>query len=561
MSSGTVEQIKARLGIAEVVGLYVKLEKAGANYKAKCPFHNEKTPSLFVSPARGTYYCFGCGAKGDIFSFIQEFEGVDFVGALKTLAERAGVPLEYERREMKSERDRLYSVMEHAALFFQKTLSGATDALLYLKKRGLKIETVRAWRLGFAAIGWTNLKDYLITKGFSESEIEKAGLAKRADEDKTRLYDRFRGRVMFPIFDSSGRDIAFSGRILVDDGVAAKYLNSPETPLFSKSEVLYGFDKAKLEIKKRDAAVIVEGQMDLLMSHQAGITNTVAVSGTALTPQHLSMLKRLAPAVILAFDSDKAGFAAAMKSAEAALGMGIEVKVAEIISGKDPADLILADPKLWEAAIAGAKHIVEYVLGRVVRAGGDKLAMLREIRAKVLPYVARIESPIEQAHFIQKIAHEAGVSEQALRDELKKITKSAAVAPERNTLAAKPYEHKGSGAADHIFGILFKEENTGAAEAIKKRLKEAIGEYYPEARARAEVRREELIFEVEMLYGDKEKIKTALDDLLKNLEEESAKKKVIVLMEELQDAERTGDKMRKSDLIGKISEAQKKLKK
>ena len=570
MSSSTVEQIKAKLGIVDVVGLYVKLEKAGANFKAPCPFHNEKTPSFFVSPTRGSYYCFGCGAKGDIFSFIQEFEGTDFVGALKNLAERAGVTLEYEKREMKSERDRLYSAMEHSMLHFQKNLGASTDALLYLKKRGLKIESVRDWKIGFAPIGWTNLRDYLSSKGFSDSEMEKAGLIKRADDDRSRFYDRFRGRIMFPIFDSSGRVVAFSGRILVDDGIAAKYLNSPETPLFSKSEILYGFDRAKLDIRRANAAVIVEGQMDLLMSQQAGVKNTVAVSGTALTTQHLTMLKRLAPAVVLGFDSDSAGFNAALKSAEAALGMGIEVKVVEILGGKDPADIALADPELWKKMIADAKHIVDFVLARIIRTETDKLKLLREVQAKVLPYVARIESSIEQAHFVQKIAHESGVREEALWEELKKMPKVQATnQPVPGIANAKPnLPRKSHNAIERIFGILFSQlgnkENADAPPSVReaqKRLKEMLGEeVYKENEAKAEEERSDLVFEVEVLYG-KGNIEAGLEDLFQNLEEDLLKKKLADMMGELQEAERKKDKSKAIEIVMKCKELSEKLSK
>lgn len=548
--------------------MYVKLEKAGANFKARCPFHNEKSPSFFVSPTRGSYYCFGCGAKGDIFSFVQEFEGTDFVGALKNLAERAGVPLEYEKRENRTERDLLYSAMEHSMLHFQKNLAASSEALLYLKKRGLAIETVRDWKLGFSPVGWTHLKDYLSSKGFSEGVLEKAGLIKRADDDRNRFYDRFRGRIMFPIFDSSGRVVAFSGRILADDGISAKYLNSPETPLFSKSEILYGFDRAKLDIRRAEAAVIVEGQMDLLMSHQAGIKNTVAVSGTALTPQHLTMLKRLVPTVILGFDSDGAGFNAAMKSAEAALSMGIEVKVVEILSGKDPADLVLADPENWKKAIADGKHVVDFVLGRIVRTEKDKLKLLRQVQAKVLPYVARIESPMEQAHFIQKLSHETGLPGDALREELRKIPKSAPVAPAAVSAPAAPSKQNASrkshNAIERIFGILFAQESSsppGNTDGARKKLESMLGtESYRESEAGAEAERSDLIFEVEVLYG-KGNIKDGLEDLFRNLEEDLLKKKLADLMAELQQAERAKDKQRAIAIVTKCKEISEKLSK
>jgi DNA primase len=280
--STPVEKIKERLTIEEVVSSYIKLEPAGKNFKAKCPFHNEKTPSFYVSPDRNSFYCFGCGAKGDIFSFVQQFEGLDFMGSLKMLADRAGVPLVFEKTESKSEKERLYMILEDATRFFEGGLAARPEAQEYLKKRGIKAETARDFRLGYVPNEWRLLYTHLKNKKYNDAEIEKAGLAKRAEQKEKGFYDRFRGRVMFPIADSSGRIIAFSGRILVDDDSSAKYLNSPDTILFNKSTVLYGIDKAKQDIRTKNYTILVEGQMDLVLSHQAGIKNTVAVSGTAL---------------------------------------------------------------------------------------------------------------------------------------------------------------------------------------------------------------------------------------------------------------------------------------
>ena len=292
-----VEQIKERLGIEDVIGSYVKLERSGKNLKAKCPFHNEKTASFYITPDRGTYYCFGCGVKGDIFTFVEQFEGLDFMGALKLLAERAGVELTDRRlyggkssAEVRNEKDQLYKIMEDAASFYEKMLyasgsssfaSAAAEARAYIKKRGITEETAKKFRLGFAPLEWRTLATYLKSKGYSDMDMEKAGLAKRPDEGGQKSpYDRFRDRIMFPISDSSGRVIAFSGRILHDDEKSAKYLNSPDTPLYTKSTVLYGIDKAKQEIRRLNYTIFVEGQMDLVLAHQAGTMNTVAVSGT-----------------------------------------------------------------------------------------------------------------------------------------------------------------------------------------------------------------------------------------------------------------------------------------
>ena len=354
--STPVEQIKERLGIADVVGSYIKLDRSGSSLKGKCPFHNEKTPSFFVSPARNSYYCFGCQAKGDIFTFVQEFEGLDFIGALRVLAQRANVTLTKIDPKVRSEYARLYLCLEKATRFYEQKLQDTPEAKTYLDGRGLLPETIKTWRIGFAPNDWRQLFDHLQKEGFTPDEMGKVGLIKRSEQDRSRFYDAFRGRVMFPIRDSASRVIAFSARILpsLDDGKTGKYINSPETILFSKSHTLYGFDRAKLVIRQKDATILVEGQMDLLMAHQAGFENTVASSGTALTEEQLIRLKRLSENLLISFDSDSAGVRASERAIRLALALGMNVKVIAIEKGKDPAELIQKDPPAWERAVSGA---------------------------------------------------------------------------------------------------------------------------------------------------------------------------------------------------------------
>ncbi|MDO8664903.1 MAG: DNA primase, partial [Candidatus Liptonbacteria bacterium] len=431
-------------------GSYIKLEKAGSNYKARCPFHNEKTPSFFVSPSRNSFYCFGCQAKGDIFSFVEQFEGLDFVGALKVLAGRAGVELVRENPAAKSEKDRLYRVLDVTTEFFEKSLISDAEAKSYLEKRGVKEGTIKDWRLGFAPDDWRALHDELIKRGFKTDEMLKAGLVKKS-ETGTGFYDIFRGRIMFPIFDSSDRVIGFSGRLLprLDDGKMGKYINSPETILFNKSRVLYGLHKAKFDIRKRDYSIVVEGQMDLIMSHQAGFTNTVAVSGTALTGHEVSenrkpdflmkaggftetinvsvvkdaigILKRLSDNVKFAFDSDDAGFRAAQKAAIAALQLGMDVKMAEIKGGKDAADIILETPAKWAEIIKNSKHVIDFSLETLLEKKLEPRKLGKEIVTLVLPYVKALQSAVDQSHFITKIFQVTKIKEEALWSELKQI--------------------------------------------------------------------------------------------------------------------------------------------
>ncbi|MBA3550953.1 DNA primase, partial [Patescibacteria group bacterium] len=420
MSSSTVEKVKEKLGIADVIGSYITLEKAGTNYKAKCPFHNEKSPSFFISPDRNNYYCFGCGAKGDIFTFVQEFEGLDFMGALKILADRAGVPLERDNPTFRTEREKLYIAMEHATLFFQRQLGAKSDARDYLKKRGIIEKTAKEWRLGYAPVEWKSLFLYLKTKGFKPEDIEKVGLIKASEKVHGDYYDRFRGRIMFPIFDPSGRVIAFSGRQFEPDGTQAKYINSPETALFEKSKVLYGYDKAKLEIRKRDFSLLVEGQMDLLMAHQIGLTNAVASSGTALTHEQLEILRRLSNKVVIAYDGDKAGVSAASRGWQLALNVGMDVKIAQFPEGKDPADLAIESPEILKASIDGARHIIDVELDHIIRNEKDPREKVLKIEKNIIPYLSEIQSEIEKSHFISKISHEAHIKEDVLWKEVRK---------------------------------------------------------------------------------------------------------------------------------------------
>ena len=529
----SVEQIKERLGIADVVGSYVKLEKAGSNYKARCPFHNEKTPSFFVSPARGSYYCFGCNAKGDIFSFVEQFEGLDFVGALKVLAQRAGVVLTRENPQAKSEKDRLYRVLDVATDFFEKSLAGDSESKEYLVKRGVKQETIKEWRLGFAPDSWRALHDELVKKGFSTADMMAVGLIKKSEKG---FFDFFRGRIMFPIFDSSERVIGFSGRILprLDDGKTGKYVNSPETVLFNKSRVLYGLHKAKFDIRKRDYSIVVEGQMDLIMSHQAGFTNTVAVSGTALSADiisdeavtNLGLLTRLSKNIILSFDSDEAGFKASARNAKTALSLGMDVKVAKMPAGDDPADIILRSPKEWAEIIKNSKHVIDFTLETLLEKKLDSRKLGKDIVSFVLPYVRELQSAVDQSHFISKIAGEAGIKEEALWTEFKKIG-VADSGSSGNASGSKPSQpptaNRKKVIKDKLLGIIFWQEGKGKAtidlEKIRKILQEILGKDEQAALEKASVEeKNDLIFQAELSYDNAANLAHEVDELLINLE-------------------------------------------
>src|ERR1035437_7864597 len=358
MAKDTVAEIKERLTITDIISPYVKLHRAGRSMVGLCPFHKEKTGSFHVSTERGTWHCFGCGEGGDGFSFIEKIEGVDFKGALKILAEKAGVVIEYAggAHEDTSKKDKLRSLMTRASEWYMRSLKDS-PAYSYALSRGLTEETIKNWGLGSAPDAWRTLLEALTLEGFTIPQLLSAGLIKEADGKPGTYYDRFRNRLMFPIRDSAGHVVAFTGRALASDDLA-KYLNSPETDLYHKSEILFGMDRAKDAIRTRKFTMLVEGQIDVIHAHQAGFQNAVALSGTALSEKHLGLMKRFSENLMLVLDADPAGLKATARSAALALTAGLRVKAARLPKGKDPADLISDDAKDFAARVLAAKPIV-----------------------------------------------------------------------------------------------------------------------------------------------------------------------------------------------------------
>ena len=522
--AGTVQQIKDRLSIVDVVSQYVKLQRAGASLRARCPFHAERTPSFHVSPERGTYHCFGCNVGGDIFSFVEAIEGLDFKGALKVLAERAGVELVYERggKEKKDERERLFELLEAATIFYTSRLSDA--AKKYLKERGMTDTTIKTFRLGLAGDSWCEASEHLRAKKFTDKEILDAGVAKK--NERGSLTDKFRNRIIFPISDSAGRVVGFSGRIFGEAASpdAPKYLNSPETPLFHKSRVLYGFDRAKVAIRKLNCAVLVEGQMDLLASHQAGWANTVAVSGTAFTPEHAALIKRMTENIVLALDADEAGIKAAGRAARTALQGGLNVKVAQLPTGLDPADLIQSagggsssggksGADAWKKAIRDSKDIITFLLDVLEEHLPQKDRFRRAVETIVLPFLSDMQSPIAREQHVHEIARRLGVSEAAVSETLAKLptanansqSSSEALAKEDRS-RAKPASSRSYGRAKQAFAILLWQQSLAKPSidvaGYARDLEAAVG---PEAFAAlatlSEGEREALRFSAEKLHG------------------------------------------------------------
>lgn len=431
--STPVEEIKSRFDIVDFINEYVRLTPGGANWRARCPFHHEKTPSFMVSRSKGIWHCFGCGKGGDVFAFLQEMDGMEFGEALRVLAKRANVKLQPRDPRLASQRNKFLDIIKEAVQFTHRLLIkdvAARPAREYLERRGVSEETIDLFSLGYALPNWDTLKNHLVEQGHAEEDIFQAGLTVKRQQG-TGSYDRFRGRILFPINDVHGNPIGFGGRILEghraegvghsasEEDAGAKYINTPQTLIYDKSAALYGLDRAKQDIKRESVAVVVEGYMDCLASHQAGIRHVVASSGTALTEQQVRLLKRYAPAVILAFDADAAGQEAAKRGVAQALQQELSVKILELPQGKDPDELIRKDIDLWKGAIAKAKPVLEYFFDRIFRTLDLTEVEEKKSAAKeLLPLIGSARDPVEQTHYLKRLAETLGVEERLLRERL-----------------------------------------------------------------------------------------------------------------------------------------------
>jgi DNA primase len=473
-----IDEIKGRIDIVDLVGEQVQLQRSGRNFRARCPFHNERTPSFYVSPERQTWHCFGaCGTGGDVFSFVMKRDGLEFVEALRVLAARAGIALEERRKPAEREADeRLAQANEAAAAYYHHVLlqsRAAEPARAYLTQRGLDQETIEAFELGYSPDSWDALKLHLTERSFSEADLLAAGLLVEGDRGP---YDRFRNRLMFPIRDERGRTVGFGGRALAEsDG--AKYLNTPQTSMFDKGGLLYALDRAKEAIRREGSAIVVEGYMDAIAAHQQGISNVVASMGTALTERQIKTLQRFKGRILLALDADAAGVEATLRALQEAEAAGAvraagaavhpaamsEDEFAERVrewsrdalkraatnfsvvplSGKDPDEMIRKDRAAWDAAVASAKPFTDHVFDTVVaRKDLSKTEQRAELLQELLPVVRLIEEPVYRAHYVQRLARLAQISENALQVELRRKPAHRSKAAVMSTAGAAAREER-----------------------------------------------------------------------------------------------------------------------
>ncbi len=414
-----VDEVKTRLNIEDVIGEYVQLKRAGRNFKGLSPFNAEKTPSFVVSPEKQIWHDFSSGRGGNVFSFVMEMEGLDFRGTLELLARKAGVDLDqYDRKPGNTKiKDTLYAINEQAARFYQVQFSKHQHALSYvLKTRGFSKDTALNFRIGYSPNNGSAALEYLKKQGFTEADIIQAGLATKRYRDAN---DMFRGRLMIPLQDGQGRVVGFTARDLQDSPNAPKYINTPATPIYDKSRHVFGLHLAKDTIRREKFAVLVEGNLDVIASHQAGVLNTVATAGTALTEMQLKTIGRFAGDVRLAFDTDKAGIAATERAIPVASKAGVTLGVITIPEGKDPDELIQRDPTLWQEAIRSHVYAIDWLIDRLSSAydlasGNGK----KQFSDALMPVIRGLKDPVEQEHYLRQAAQLTRVSFDALQDKL-----------------------------------------------------------------------------------------------------------------------------------------------
>jgi len=433
-----IDEVKQKTDISEIIGQYATLKKAGKNLTALCPFHSEKHPSFFVYPEQQSWHCFGaCNTGGDVLSFIMKKESMDFGETLRLLADRVGVvlPTYSVRAEDKEEKEEFYKVNEATALYYNNLLinsPGAEKARAYVESRGFSSQAISDFQLGFSLDSWEELKKYLADKGYGEDTMQTAGLLIQTEDNKT--HDRFRGKLMFPIRDSRGRTIGFGARVL-DDSLP-KYVNSPQTPTFDKSSILYGIDRAASAIRKQDMAIIMEGYMDVITAHQNGITNAVASMGTAVTESQVNTLKRLSKNLVLALDADAAGEEAMLRGVSYENILNAEIRVVVMPEGTDPDDVIKEDDKAWQKLINQAVPLMDYMFDRTtvqmdLTTARDKSAVVN----KLGPIVNEMNNAVRQAHYIQKLASAAKVDVNTIKQSLDSLKPTTA---KRRVAAVKP---------------------------------------------------------------------------------------------------------------------------
>jgi len=573
------DEIKSKLNIVDLIGEYVRLQKAGASWKACCPFHNEKTPSFSVSEDKQVWHCFGCGKGGDLFAFLMEIEGLEFREALENLAQRTGVIIpEYTKGNevAKENRNKIWEILDLVTKFYKKQLwegEGKENALKYLRDRGLNDKTINDFNLGYAPKGWRNILDFLKSKNYSVEDILKTGVLVEKSESANNLqnsnsncYDRFRERIIFPIMDISGKTVGYSARVAPGgDESQAKYVNTPETEVYHKSSTLYGIDKAKMEIKKEDWVLLVEGNMDVIAAWQAGIVNTVAISGTALTSEQLNIIKRYTHNIKMSFDMDEAGQKAAKRSAELAFEKEISVSIVEIENGKDAADAVRENANKFLKAIKKSSLAMEYFIQKALNKYNQKnIDEKKKIIQELNGLITSLANKVEKEYWIKNIAEKLDISEKILFDTFNKVEYTQRKFDDKiKEINEKPIiQDRKNNIQIQIMGLLVS-DNDVWKDSIKKYKKE-IEKYFSNQKILDILSKGEKInFNFENLLNeiDDEKQKTYLRKLyFENIEKmedfSSVEEKLEAVSEYFVELEKEFIKTNSEDIVKKIKVAE-----
>jgi len=582
-----IEEVRRKIDIVELISQQVALKKAGRNFKGLCPFHNEKTPSFIVSSERQIFKCFGCSEGGDVFGWLMKREGMEFGEALRFLAQKAGVELKDFRPSGDQKiKERLLEVNHLASEFYHYLLTQhhlGKRGLEYLLKRGVTKDSIRLFKLGYSPNEWQGLTDYLTKKkGYKLNELEQAGLAIKGNGG--RYYDRFRGRIMFPLFDIRGRVLGFSGRVLDPEIKEAKYVNSPETLLYHKSAMLYGLETTKDEVKKANRAIVVEGELDAISSYQAGVRNVAAIKGSALTEGQTELLKRFCENVSLALDSDSAGEAASRRGVELAEKLGLNVRIIRVKEGKDPDECAQKSARLWKDSVAEAVAVYDFLIEAGAKRYGVKTVEgKRKLSEEMAGVLAKVENEVIKAHYMKKLAKVLEVEEEAVRMEVDKVGKVAEVEPAFATATARQAKSRQERLEEYLLALILqadkemknfvslaKPEEWG--ETVIKKILEQLQQWFKKDK-KWEINKfvrslaEELVAQVDAAYlldlgrltEDRDRLKREIEKTLTDIKRLNIKQKLEKLSKEINQAEKEKDRAKLSKLQKEFREMAKSL--
>lgn len=586
------QQIKQKIDIVELIGEYIELKSAGINHKGLCPFHGEKTPSFMVNRDRQRWHCFGCNKGGDVFTFIQDIEGLEFVEALKLLAKRAGVELtEFKQDIHKSQKNRIKEINLEASRFYHNFLTkmeAGQPAREYLAKRGLSQETIEKWQIGFVVDQWDLLTKYLLKKGFSIDDLVASGLTIKREganaQSMKGFYDRFRGRITFPIRNVHGDVVGFTARILVEtDDSGGKYINTPQTLVFDKSRVIFGLNFAKQSIRQKNLAIFVEGQTDVISCHQAGSDNVVATSGTALTEGHIALIKRYTKNIAYSFDSDSAGIAAAKRAIGIALEGGMAVKIIQIDPslGKDPDEVIKKHPELWQKCVEQARDVMQWYFEMAF--SGKDLSDPKQKQAaadELLPEIRKIQYAVERSHWLSQLGGRLGVDTKTLEEDMKRFTdkkRPVVSSPETETKPVVPVVvSRVEELTNSILALLVKFPEVGTSDLLAgvnqqmgdKPLYKALLSMYNAGKAdintfSREYQQKDILEQVDILlmkaeldfaHFTKEMARSEVKNLIDLLKATWLKDKRTQLQQQISQAEQAGDSQTLQQLLEQFSQ-------